>query len=87
MDFITDFPLSKQGPAVYDAILVIVDRYTKMARYILTTKTVTATELAEIYINEVLWFFGLLLGIVLDRGSLFTSQFWADFCFAANIKR
>jgi hypothetical protein len=36
MDFITGLPLSWRNGVVYDAILVIVDRYTKMARYIPT---------------------------------------------------
>jgi hypothetical protein len=36
MDFITGLLLSRRGDSVFDAILVIVDRYTKMARYIPT---------------------------------------------------
>jgi hypothetical protein len=34
MDFVTGLPVSRRNGVVYDAILVIVDRYTKMARYI-----------------------------------------------------
>jgi hypothetical protein len=58
---------------VYDAILVVVNRYTKMARYIPTQKTATATELADLFIKHIVRFFGLLIGIVSNRGSLFTS--------------
>src|ERR1700761_2711626 len=45
MDFITDLPPSKRDDCVYDAILVIVDRYTKMNLYIPTTKACTAADL------------------------------------------
>lgn len=87
MDFITGLPLSKRDACVYDAILVVVDRYTKMARYIPTQKTATAAQLADLFIDQIVRFFGLPQGIVSDRGSVFTSQFWADLCFVAKVKR
>jgi transposase InsO family protein len=87
MDFITGLPLSRRNGVVYDAILVVVDRYTKMARYIPTQKTATSTDLADLFIHEIVRFFGLPSGIVSDRGSVFTSQFWSDFCFIAKTKR
>lgn len=87
MDFITDLPPSKRGACVYDAILVIVDRYTKMNLYIATTKSCTAVDLTRILCDEVVRRFGMPTGIVSDRGSLFTSQFWSDFCYEAHVKR
>ena len=75
MDFVTGLPPSRRDDRVYDAIWVVVDRYTKMARYIPTTKTLTATELADLFTDNIVCFFGLPLGIVSDRGSVFTSQF------------
>jgi hypothetical protein len=87
MDFITGLPLSWRNGVVYDAILVVVDCYTKIARYIPIQKTATLTDLADLFIYEIVRFFRLLSGIVLDRGSVFTSQFWSDFCFIAKTKR
>ena len=87
MDFITDLPPSKRNACVYDAILVIVDRYSKMNRYIPTTKTCTAADLAVILRDEVVSRFGLPKGIVSDRGSLFTSEFWSEFCYETRVKR
>lgn len=76
MDFITDLPPSTKGGKVYDAILVIMDRYTKMARYIPTRKTITAPELADVIANKlVLLGAGLPQAIVSDRGSVFTAKF------------
>jgi hypothetical protein len=58
---------------VYDAILVVVNCYTKIARYIPIQKTATATELANLFIKHIVRFFSLLIGIVSNRGSLFIS--------------
>ena len=87
MDFITDLPPSQFRGRVYDSILVVVDRYTKSARYIATTKTITAAELAELFMLHVFRSFGLPSGITSDRGSVFTSSFWSSLCFYLKIRR
>ena len=38
-------------------------------------------------IHQVVRFFGLPNGIISERGSLSTSQFWSDICFVAKMKR
>ncbi|KAA6412922.1 MAG: gag polymerase env [Lasallia pustulata] len=55
MDFITGLPSSKRKGIIYDAILVVIDCYTKMARYIPTTKTITAVDLAELFFEEIIY--------------------------------
>jgi hypothetical protein len=87
MDFITGLPPSKKGSKVSDAILVVVDRYSKMARYIPTVVTLDASELLDILTEEVFLRYGFPSGIVTDRGSLFTSSFWSEVCYVARIKR
>jgi len=46
-------PLSKRGDYVYDTILVIVDRYTKIVTFVLTTKKYTSVDLVDILVNEI----------------------------------
>ena len=87
MDFITGLPPSKRRDCVYDAILVVVDRYTKMTRYIPTVKTVTAVQLADLFHEEIVCRFGTPRGVVSDRGSVFTSAFWSDLCYHMKMKR
>lgn len=87
MDMITGLPPCKRGDSVYDAILVVVDRYTKMARYIPTSKTLTAIELADIFFQEIVCQYGTPKGIVSDRGSIFTSSYWSEICYQTKIKR
>jgi hypothetical protein len=85
LDFITGLSLSRFRGKVYDFILVIVDRYTKMARYILTTKEINAVELAELFMLYVVKDFGVLSGMTLDRGLVFISKFWASLCFYLKV--
>jgi hypothetical protein len=89
MDFITDLPASKRrhGSTVYDSILVIVDRFTKAAHYIPVRKTIDAPELAEVFIEAVIRLHGVPKSIVMDRGSVFTSRFWASLCYYMETRR
>ncbi|MBW0575675.1 hypothetical protein O181_115390 [Austropuccinia psidii MF-1] len=67
MDFITQLPLSNS----FDSILVVVDRFSKLAIFIPIYGTSTALELAQIFIRHVFPKHGLPISIVSDRGSLF----------------
>jgi hypothetical protein len=75
MDFIVDLPPSNRNGRVYDSILVIVDRFTKNAIYILCNKTCTAEDLADIFYEEIICKYSVPQGIVSDRGSVFTSTY------------
>ena len=75
MDFITGLPPSKRSGSVYNVILVVIDRYTKIVRYLATTKTIAATELAELFFNKIVYYFGILAGIISNRGPIFISAF------------
>lgn len=87
MDFITDLPPSAGEGTAFDAILVIVDRFTKFAIYIAVTKTITAEELAQVIEKRLISYFGAPMGIVSDRGPIFTSHFWSALCHHLKIKR
>lgn len=86
MDLITDLPPGKLGEEVVDAILVIVDRYTKMVVYVATTKRITSVELAKILLDRIIRHYGVPRGIVSDRGSIFTSDYWSSFAYEARVK-
>ena len=59
----------------YNAILIIVDRYTKMAIFLPVQDTIDAVEIAELLYKEVKLRYGCPSGIVLDRDSRITSKF------------
>ncbi|MBW0591415.1 hypothetical protein O181_131130 [Austropuccinia psidii MF-1] len=83
MDFITQLPLSNN----FDSILVVVDRFSKMAIFIPTYGNITALELAQIFISHLFSKHGLPVSIMSDRGSLFVSSFWTQLCQQLKISR
>ena len=78
VDFITDLPKSREpgGLNIYNCILVVIDRFTKMAHYIPTVKELKAKEFAHLMLREVIKHHNVPEVIVSDRGTLFTSDFW-----------
>ncbi|KAF8755227.1 hypothetical protein RHS01_05546 [Rhizoctonia solani] len=70
-DFITGFPKSNG----HDAILVVIDSFSKFGHFIPTTKKVTSKGLAELFISHVWKLHGLLVKTILDRGTTFTGKF------------
>jgi transposase InsO family protein len=70
MDLLTDLPESEG----YDAILVVVDRFSKMVRLIQTNKTMDSMALLKLCWNRVWKDFGVPRKIISDRGPQFASK-------------
>jgi len=68
-DFITKLPLA-QG---YDVILVVVDRFMKMAHFVPTTERTSAEELARLFKDNIWKLHGLPNSIISDRGPQFAA--------------
>ncbi|MBW0584067.1 hypothetical protein O181_123782, partial [Austropuccinia psidii MF-1] len=83
MDFITQLPLSSS----FDSILVILDRFSKMAVFIPTISSITSLYLAHLFIKNIFSKHGLPSSIVSDRGPLFVSSFWTNLCQKLKISR
>ena len=83
MDFITGFPRSQKGNNV---IFVVIDRLSKVAHFFPVKETISAIQLAALYINRIVSLYGVPLEISLDRGSIFTSKFWESFQNALGTK-
>lgn len=73
LDLITGLPKTKTG---YDAIVVFVDKLTKLTHYAPTKKTVDAPGLAAIFLDTVYKHHGLPEVLISDRDSKFTGKFW-----------
>ena len=80
MDFIVKLPLSASElfEDLFDSILVVVDRLTKMAHFIPCKESMNSKQLALLLLKYVFRLHGLPLDIVSDRGSLFTSNFFRE---------
>jgi transposase InsO family protein len=77
LDFVTHLPYSSREE--YDALLVIVDRFSKRVWLIPTWGTATAEVTAMLFLKHIIYENGIALEIVSDRDSKFTSKFWTAF--------
>lgn len=76
MDFITGLSSSKtKDGQVVDAVLVVVDRFTKIAHYLPCVKSINAVELAELIDHEIVKRYGVPTSFITDRGLVFTSEY------------
>ena len=73
MDFITNLPLSNG----FDAIFVIVDRFTKML-HLLPCHTIDSTADTALLFLRIIALHGVPQSIVSDRDLRFTSVFWGE---------
>ena len=76
LDYNTGLPKA-QGQ---DAILVVVDRLSKMAHYIPTTKEINAQETARLLLHHVWRYHGTPKEVISDRGPQFDPQVWKQLC-------
>ena len=76
LDYITGLPENQ----VQNAILVVVDRLSKMAHYIATTKEINAQETAKLLLHHVWKHHGTPKEVIPDREPQFDSQVWKQLC-------
>jgi prephenate dehydrogenase len=72
VDFITKFPITVKQ---HDSIMVVVDKLTKAAHFIWVKTTHKATDIVEIYMEEIAKLHGGLKEIFPDKDPKFTSNF------------
>ncbi|GKD42428.1 putative reverse transcriptase domain-containing protein [Tanacetum coccineum] len=70
MDFMTKLPRTSSG---HDTIWVIMDRLTKSAHFLPMHEDYKMESLARLYLNEIVARHGVLISIISDRDSRFTS--------------
>lgn len=74
MDFVGPLPKSNG----FDYLLVVIDRFSSMVHLIPTHTNTSATDVAMLYINEIVRLHGIPKSIVSDRDPKFVSQFWQE---------
>jgi hypothetical protein len=72
MDFMVSLPPSKE----FEAIMVVVDQFSKMAHFIPINDEATTQEIGRLFFTHVFKHYGLPKDIVSNRNPKFTSKFW-----------
>jgi hypothetical protein len=75
LDFVMDLPRTSSGQ---DAIVVIVDRLSKIVRFCPTTSDADAVGSAKLFFNHWYRHYGLPCKIVSDRDVRFVGKFWQE---------
>ena len=73
MDFLTELPVTKSG---HTGVLVVVDRFSKMAKFIPLRDKATAEDVATKIFQEIITKHGVPKTITSDRDTRFTSTMW-----------
>src|ERR1041385_3534004 len=76
MDFIIGFPKTQKGN---DAIFIVIYRLSKVAHFLPVRDSITASQLADLYVSRIVSLNRVPLEINSDQGSLFISRFWGSF--------
>lgn len=82
MDYITKLPPTKLG---HTAILVFVDKLSKMVHIVATTNNCTSTEQAELFFDNVVKHHGFPSNLISNRGSTFLISFTQELNRLMNI--
>ncbi len=64
MDFIVNLPMSTRG---YDCVFTIVDRFSRMVRFIPCKTNIDATEVASLFFEHWVCRFGMPSKVISDR--------------------
>ena len=72
MDFITGIPKVSRN---FDSIFVVVYKLTKVAHLIPTQTVASASDIAQLFVKEIVRLHGIPARIISDRDAKFTSKF------------
>ena len=75
MNFVIELSFNKYKNVVYNVILVIINRYIKIIRYLFMFIIIDAAALAELFFIKIVYRYDMFYNIVNNRGFMFTSVF------------
>ena len=86
MNFIIEFPSLNRGKSAFDAILIIINKYIKMIKYIPAKMNWKIENLTNVFHQKVFSNYEMFDNIVTNKNTLFISHFWSVFCYHFSIK-
>ena len=85
INFIIEFCLNCYDNNIYDAILMMIDRFSKMTHYIFINLIWSIENLIDILFDKMLLIFFKMKKIVSDRKMLFTNDYWSALCYRIHV--
>lgn len=82
LDFVEGLPTSNR----MNAILVVVDKFSKYSHFVPIAHPFTAAAIAKVYMVNIYKLHGLPQALISDRDRIFTSQFWQSLFSLAGVK-
>ena len=75
MNFIMSLLLNKFKSVIYNVILIIMNRFTKMIKYLFMKITIDIVTLTKMFHNKIIYHYNMLNDIVNDRDFIFINNF------------
>ena len=73
IDFVVGLPRTQRHKVF---VMVVVDRFSKMAHFVPYEKTLNASRVSKLYFKEIVKFHGIPKTVTLDRDLKFVGHFW-----------
>ena len=75
MNFVIDLPSNKRDKIVYNSIFVIIDKYTKIIKYLSIIIKIDVAKLTNMFFKKIILHFNISADIVNDKNFLFINVF------------
>ena len=86
MDFIIDLSSSDKSKAVFNFILIVINKYIKMIKYVSAKKNWIAKKLINVFHTRIFIKHDMSDVIITNKKNLFISHFWNVFCYHLIVK-
>ena len=75
MNFVISLLSSKFKNVIYNVILIIINRFTKIIKYLFIKITIDIVTLTKMFYNKIIYRYNILNDIVNDRNFIFINNF------------
>ena len=75
MNFVMNLLLNKLKDVIYNVILIIMNRFIKMIKYLFMKITINIVTLTKMFYNKIIYRYNILNDIVNDRNFIFINNF------------